>query len=123
MVSYSFRAECDSSDVGMYYNSICLTDSLHIWFIGDHRVYRSVDGGINCSYSETEDLFLSIWFNLNIIGMASGGEKAYLSVDLGKTRTYDQLWEIFMQWQDRGRKIIGLQLIHMFFILVMVLHG
>jgi photosystem II stability/assembly factor-like uncharacterized protein len=59
------------SETGIYCNSLCVTDTLHVWFLGDHRVYRSSDGGITWSYSTTTDYFLSIWMNTNAVGMAS----------------------------------------------------
>jgi photosystem II stability/assembly factor-like uncharacterized protein len=75
------------SEFGIYYNSLCVTDSLHIWFLGDHRVYRSIDGGINWSYSTTTNYFLSIWFNTNAVGMASTNvfNTSESSIDSGKT--------------------------------------
>lgn len=77
----------NGSELGIYYNSLCVTDSLHIWFLGDHRVYRSIDGGITWSYSTTTNYFLSIWFNTNAIGMASTNvpQNSESSVDSGKT--------------------------------------
>ncbi len=93
----------DSSEVGMYYNSMCLTDSLHIWFIGDQKVYRSVDGGVNWSYSETEGYFTSIWFNSNSTGDGKFRPKSIfkcrfrknldLCINDGKFLCYGWLWD------------------------------
>lgn len=77
----------NGSEFGIYYNSLCVTDSLHIWFLDDHRVYRSIDGGITWSYSTTTNYFLSIWFNTNAVGMASTNviNTSESSIDSGKT--------------------------------------
>ena len=100
----STEPAASDSDYGLYYNSLFLTDSLHIWFVGNHRVYRSVDGGITWSNSITEDLFLSIWFDSDVVGMAGGREKAYVSLDSGKTWTYASLLGDFYAMAGSGTK-------------------
>lgn len=83
----------DGFEVGIYYNSLCLTDSLHIWFLSDNKVYHSFDGGATWASSNTTNSFTSLWFNTNNIGMASTASGATLSIDSGKT--WNNLPQVF----------------------------
>lgn len=77
----------NGSEIGIYYNSLCVTDSLHIWFLGEQRVYKSSDGGLTWTSSATPNYFTSIWFNNDSIGMSSSNSNAGLSIDSGITWT------------------------------------
>lgn len=72
-------------ETGIYYNSLCITDTLHIWFLGAQRVYRSSDGGLTWTDSFTPDYYSSIWFINDSVGMASSNSNGGLSIDSGIT--------------------------------------
>lgn len=70
-------------ETGAYCNSLCITDTLHIWFLGDQRVYRSSDGGLTWTDSFTPDYYSSIWFINDSVGMSSSNSNGGLSTDSG----------------------------------------
>ena len=70
-------------EIGLYFNSLCVTDSLHIWFLGEQRIYKSSNGGLTWSNSQTPILYTSIWFISDSVGMTSSYINAGLSTNAG----------------------------------------
>lgn len=70
-------------EIGLYFNSLCVTDSLHIWFLGEQRIYKSSNGGFTWSNYETPNFYTSVWFINNSVGMTSSYINAGLSTNAG----------------------------------------
>lgn len=65
-----------TGEFGLYYNSLAVPDSNHIWFCAtapdSQRIYRSTDGGASwISVSLGSRVPLSVWFNTDSLGACS----------------------------------------------------